>query len=258
MQPRAYLAFLALFLVPAAYAASLNDELGQRYKNQVLALRSPFVHGDQIFDSTGHPLNSSSSPWQLYGGILIRAVKLSSNTLELEGPRIALVDSKNENAGVIPLGKNIRVQIRLGAPLNSFDDARALLNRVFYLDANDLTHAVPEFRRVENNSEDEPLHHVGKDEVRPPVATYTPEPEFSEEARRAQFQGTLVLSIVLDKTGNVSRIRIVRPLGMGLDEQAAETVKTWRFKPATKDGEPVAIEMNIEVAFHLYQKYKGR
>lgn len=100
-----------------------------------------------------------------------------------------------------------------------------------------------------------PIQSVGKDKdnVKPPRATYTPEPEFSEEARRSGFQGIVVLGVLIDKKGQVSRIRIERPLGKGLDQQAVESVKTWRFNPATKDGEPVAIEMKVEVSFQLYK-----
>ncbi|HEX4604250.1 MAG TPA: energy transducer TonB, partial [Candidatus Angelobacter sp.] len=81
---------------------------------------------------------------------------------------------------------------------------------------------------------------------------YTPEPEFSEEARRAKFQGSVVLSIIVDETGHISRVRLERPLGKGLDENAMEGVKTWRFDPAKRNGQPVAMEMRIEVSFNLY------
>jgi periplasmic protein TonB len=90
-----------------------------------------------------------------------------------------------------------------------------------------------------------------KDNVLPPRATYTPEPEFSKEARQAKYQGMVVLSIVVDKLGTVSRITLESPLGMGLDENAMEELKVWRFGPATRDGQPVAVEMRIEVSFRL-------
>jgi TonB family protein len=98
----------------------------------------------------------------------------------------------------------------------------------------------------------DPIYHIGDGGVVPPKATYTPEPEFSKEAQKAKFQGTVILSIVVDKAGNVSRIRLERALGMGLDENAMEEMKTWRFNPATRKGQPVALEMNIEISFNLY------
>jgi TonB family protein len=90
------------------------------------------------------------------------------------------------------------------------------------------------------------------DGVSAPRAIYTPEPEFSEEARKAKYQGVVVLNIIVGVDGRVHSPRVVRSLGMGLDEKAVETVKTWKFDPSKKDGRPVGVEMNIEVAFNLY------
>jgi TonB family protein len=95
------------------------------------------------------------------------------------------------------------------------------------------------------------IFHVGEG-VSAPRAIYTPEPEFSEEARKAKYQGVVVLNIVVGTDGRVHNPRVVRSLGMGLDEKAIEGVKTWKFDPSKKDGRAVAVEMNIEVAFNLY------
>ncbi|MGA8503064.1 MAG: energy transducer TonB [Candidatus Sulfotelmatobacter sp.] len=88
--------------------------------------------------------------------------------------------------------------------------------------------------------------------VTPPRAIYDPEPEFSEEARKAKYQGVCTLMIVVDTDGRPTNLRVVNSLGMGLDEKALETVKTWRFEPGMKDGHPVKVEMAVEVDFHLY------
>jgi TonB family protein len=201
-------------------------------------------------------LSSPSGDWLVYGGIFVRDLTLSAKELRLEGPRVALTQTQgDEKPSAIPLGKDLEVKISLDSPLNSIEEAEALLNRVFFLDKDGLLHAKPEYRRA-GEEVVEPIYKVGKDNkdnVKAPKATYTPEPEFSEEARRAGFQGTVVLSLLLDKKGQVSRIRIEKPLGKGLDQQAVESVKTWRFNPATKDGEPVAVEMKVEVSFQLYK-----
>jgi len=95
------------------------------------------------------------------------------------------------------------------------------------------------------------IFHVG-DGVSAPRPIFTPEPEFSEEARKAKFQGVVVLNIVVGTDGRVHSPRVIRSLGMGLDEKAIEGVKIWKFDPSKKDGRAVAVEMNIEVAFNLY------
>ncbi|MGB8114039.1 MAG: energy transducer TonB [Candidatus Sulfotelmatobacter sp.] len=88
--------------------------------------------------------------------------------------------------------------------------------------------------------------------VTAPRAIYSPEPEFSEEARKAKYQGTCVLSLVVDTNGRPINIRVVTSLGMGLDEKAIEAIGTWRFEPGQKDGHAVAVEIAVEVNFHLY------
>jgi TonB family protein len=85
-----------------------------------------------------------------------------------------------------------------------------------------------------------------------PIPIYKPEPAYSEEARKAKYQGTVVLWIVVDAQGNVSDCRVVRPLGLGLDEKATETVRTWKFKPALRNGTPVAVRVIVEVSFRLF------
>lgn len=86
----------------------------------------------------------------------------------------------------------------------------------------------------------------------PPRPIFSPDPEFSEEARKAKYQGVCTLMIVVDTDGRPTNLRVVNSLGMGLDEKALETVKTWRFEPGMKDGHPVKVEMAVEVDFHLY------
>src|ERR1700691_1479146 len=88
--------------------------------------------------------------------------------------------------------------------------------------------------------------------VSAPKIIFQPDPEYSEEARKAKFQGTCVLWLVVGPDGKPRDIRVLRTLGLGLDEKAIEAVKNWRFEPAMKDGKPVAVQINVEVNFHLY------
>ena len=88
--------------------------------------------------------------------------------------------------------------------------------------------------------------------VSPPKALYSPDPEFSEEARKAKYQGTVVLSIVVGADGRPRDVRVLRSLGMGLDENAMEAIRKWRFEPGRKDGIAVAVAVSIEVNFQLY------
>jgi periplasmic protein TonB len=88
--------------------------------------------------------------------------------------------------------------------------------------------------------------------VSAPRLIYGPDPEFSEEARKAKYQGTVVLWVIVGTDGRTHEIRVQRSLGMGLDEKAIEAVRVWKFEPARKNGQPVAVQVNVEVNFRLY------
>lgn len=77
------------------------------------------------------------------------------------------------------------------------------------------------------------------------------DPEYSEEARKAKFQGSVRLTVIIDAAGHVSHIQVPQPLGMGLDEKAIEAVQKWKFRPAIREGVPVPVIANIEVSFRL-------
>ena len=85
----------------------------------------------------------------------------------------------------------------------------------------------------------------------PPKLLYKIEPEFSEEARKAKYQGTVVLSIEVEADGKPDRFAVVSGLGLGLNEKAIEAVAKWRFRPAFRDGKAIAISARIEVNFRL-------
>ena len=88
--------------------------------------------------------------------------------------------------------------------------------------------------------------------VSAPVLLNSVEAEFSDEARRAKYQGTCLVEIIVDAHGNPQNPRVVRSLGMGLDEKAIEAVMKYKFRPAMKAGKPVAVWQPVEVDFHLY------
>jgi protein TonB len=88
--------------------------------------------------------------------------------------------------------------------------------------------------------------------VTAPRVTFQPDPEYSEEARKAKFMGVCALSLIVGADGRPRDIEVARSVGLGLDEKAIEAVKMWKFDPATKDGKPVAVRINVEVTFHLY------
>lgn len=89
--------------------------------------------------------------------------------------------------------------------------------------------------------------------VESPIPIYQPEPEYTEAARKAKFQGTCEVQVTVGVDGAVTDPLVVQPLGLGLDEKAVQTVLKWRFQPARdKNGKAIAVRVNIDVNFHLY------
>jgi len=92
------------------------------------------------------------------------------------------------------------------------------------------------------------------DGVTPPKGKITPDPPYSDEGLKSRIQGTVVLWGIVGSDGKFHNATVVKPLGYGLDEEAIQTVKDWRFEPSRKDGKPVAVQINIEVNFRLYRR----
>jgi periplasmic protein TonB len=88
--------------------------------------------------------------------------------------------------------------------------------------------------------------------VSAPRVIYDPEPDYSDEARAAKYQGMVTLALVVRADGRPTNLHVARSLGMGLDEKALAAVRTWRFEPGRKDGRPVAVQIEVEVDFRLY------
>jgi periplasmic protein TonB len=87
--------------------------------------------------------------------------------------------------------------------------------------------------------------------VSQPAVIFKVDPEYSEEARKAKYSGTVVLSVIVDAEGHARDLRVVRSLGMGLDEKAVDAVAKWKFKPGMKGGQAVNVRATIEVNFRL-------
>jgi len=185
-----------------------------------------------------------------------------------------------------PFPPAVQLEVALDRALDSAEEARAVLGGVFALDTKGLLDSLPDLwsgvlndqlvydpaqnREAEFRMELPPSHaprrawktasngtsadevfHVGAG-VNAPKATFTPEPQFTEIARYEKFQGVVVVNLIVGSDGAVRNIRLVRPLGLGLDESALSMIQTWQFRPGTRNGQPVAVEMNVEIGFNLY------
>jgi TonB family protein len=234
----------------------------------------------------------SEGSWTVYGRIGVTKVTVSADRLQLEGYQVMFAsDKKGDPLRPLQKHDkhdNLKIAIRLDQALASEDEAVAVLGRVFALTPQEVVRsslslwrsylaqqlnvspapgseikpdagaqdksldmARTGFEIITDATGREKVFRIGK-EVVAPRPQFTPEPEYSAIARKQRVQGTVTLDVVIDSTGKVRNVRLVHPMGMGLDEAAAETVSTWRFAPATRDGQPVPVALNIEVDFHLW------
>ncbi len=90
-----------------------------------------------------------------------------------------------------------------------------------------------------------------KEGAGPPRVTYSPDPDYPTKGRNDKKGGTVVLRLVVDRDGLPRDVEVVRNLSPGFDQAAVNAVKKWRFAPGTKDGKSVAVQINVEISFHL-------
>jgi TonB family protein len=89
------------------------------------------------------------------------------------------------------------------------------------------------------------------EDITPPQLTDVASPEYTPEAKKKKIEGQVTLAIVIDKNGDVVDAKVVKGLGYGLDENAIAAVKVWKYKPAEKNGEPIAVKMEVTLDFYM-------
>jgi len=112
---------------------------------------------------------------------------------------------------------------------------------------DDIVFGIPDAPPV---AEPEGPIHVGGD-VQKPEKISAPQPQYTEIARKARIQGVVIVQAIIDKQGNVTNVKVLKGLPMGLSEEAVSAIKSWTFKPATLNGKPVDVYYNLTVNFRL-------
>ena len=103
-----------------------------------------------------------------------------------------------------------------------------------------------------DSAQAEKVYHVGSDGVTPPRVIHRVDPSYDEAGRKAKLNGFVILSFIVTPEGKTKDIRVVKSLSPGLDQKSIEAVSEWKFAPATKEGKPVAIEIQVETTFKIY------
>jgi TonB family protein len=109
----------------------------------------------------------------------------------------------------------------------------------------------PETDTTNDSATDTAVRRIGGN-VSPPLVLFAPEPEFSEQARQQKVAGNVLVYLQVGPDGLPTHVRVLRGIGMGLDEKAVEAVRQYKFRPAMENGRPVTVEMNVEVNFQIF------
>ena len=277
-------ALLALTLLPLRSAWAEHGLEGQvkfDYLEKVLTLRH-FYSGERLrFHSDGTLQGDAPiGPWTLDGQIEVEDVHLHGARLLIKGRRIhRIFDAQYKPQDELTTIKNdhgkpqkdlekalrhLKVEIEIELPTEKPDekDVSSAIHAVFLTGSESMVDIVPSywhayFAKQEGKPQSppepkEPVYYVKPGKISAPHITLQPGPEYSQEARKAKYQGTIVMSLIVDASGAPGDLQIQRPLGLGLDEKAVAAISTWKFEPAQKDGKPVAVAINVEVTFRLY------
>jgi len=281
------LLFAAIASVIITSAATLADSLEQaaarEWQNRVYTLRV-WVGGDDIeTDEHGRVLHSSGLVSWTQARFEVQKVSIHRDKIEFRGNRVGLLYDKDKHQFAKLRLFPLRLVMRIDTSKIQPSDLGQITDSLFITDTSQLLAAMPEFWKsfamgqvkpgndgslpdqpnavrttpatgapVGKTAEGEPIFGVPSPGITPPVVLKDPQPDYDEIARKMRIVGVDVLSAVIGPDGSVLDVQIERPLGMGVDERAIEAIRGWRFRPATRDGKPVAVQIKIEMSFHLY------
>lgn len=278
--------FIAVFSCFAAVSSTdlraegrknLENDLLRVFQHKLLSLRNPYFGTRLQFDSSGNLVSKAAAgPWSTCGLLQVEKLILGPDHLQIDGKRVILalrlgeskqLSSLPADEQITPLVTDDRVRIFVEMSASDVPQVNKILSQVFQggqlLDRvaaywKPKTTDLKTFRSNTPNAVvaelegNRPVYQVNPGVVDPPKPIRTPDPTYTDTARRNRVEGTAVLLVAVNEKGFPEVLEITRGLGEGLDTQALAAVAGWRFKPATKNGQPVAVLINVEVTFRLH------
>jgi TonB family protein len=267
--------FLPILVFSSALASatdsSLEDQLRKTYAGSQQMLGHFYAAATLKFDVNGNPSNKEKEgPWTLLSGVLIENVTLKPKKLELHGHRRMLViDNQNKTLRSIKLGEKFSIEIATQPGPDQGKQLAGALARVFIPDV-DLDSVAPDYWRdylarftgkatLGTPCEDSAAKLVSDDALGNKVSAGITEglkihdvaPSYLPIARENGVQGELALRAVIDKTGSVSRLCITQALGAGLDDMMVNTVRQWKYRPYTLNGQPIEVQTTVKTRFGM-------
>jgi TonB family protein len=251
-----------------------EKQLKRSLENQVFSLRVPTFSDKLHFDVDGQPLGTSlPAPWTTGGLVEVKEISLKNDSLRIDGDRVlvALRSTKNSSAppalATVLTDRSVRITLDLDPGSIDLKRIDAALGKMFeHIDFQRRIAAywTPASSTGADVQPSDTAQVVGTLEggrsvykvkagvVEPPKPLHTPDPDYTEEARQKRLQGTAELMVVVNDNGFPEILELVKGLGDGLDVRALEAISEWRFQPATRKGEPVAVMAVVQMTFKLF------
>jgi TonB family protein len=279
-----------LLAIPACAQTPDPQHILDQYRNRIFVIRG-FFPGDHLhFSSTGVSDNTTNGDWTTDGLVELNDLSISNRVLTIRAKRLFVSTGRNgfQFLADTPKKRKKAPKLRMDVELGPDENPANVLLTIFLTAQDIFSNLVPAYWKscvseglngknaqcrfgadiaaipgvatsqnigssvvAVDNSANKAIARIGHG-VTPPRVVSRHDPNFSDAARGAKFQGTAVLMLVVNTSGVPTNIRVVNPLGLGLDEKAVEAVENWRFQPSEKDGTPVAVEIAVQVDFHLY------
>jgi len=248
-------------------AQSVASSIADRYRGKLVTLIGPYCGQDLKLDAWGNLLSGGESgEWQNCQGIRILDVEVRGTKLRVAAQRVRIFydcdsgqlrdvsgtgldeNKKPEINKTITPGQEVSIEVEFPSYYDK-GTASDLMKRAFRtVDADPLLDMSSP--RKTSTASSGRIYRVGLG-VTPPIPIYQPDPSYSEKARQAKREGTVMLNVIIGPDGRVHHAAVTRSVGMGLDEDAIEKVMSWRFTPASLCGKPVAVEVSVEITFNL-------
>jgi len=271
------LAALSPTNVTATDRRDLENDLRNIYEHKLLSLKQPCFGSKLKFDSSGALVGKAvAGPWSTSGLLQVEKLVFASERLEIDGRRVILALRTTEvdkhtsllpsNIGVTPLVTNEQIRIIIDLSASDVSQANRALSQVFQ--AGQLMDRVAAYwqpktrdlKAFRNSTPDavvaelegnRPVYLANSGRIGPPKPIIMADPTYTKATRQKGLEGTAVLLVAVNEKGFPEVLEVTRSLDEDLDIQAVSAVAQWRFRPAMKDGQPVAVLINVEVTFRL-------
>jgi TonB family protein len=282
------LSFLAgLFVVAPAASAQVSidgaKQLELQYKGKFLRVRDLVSDSRIRYDAAGNLVGKwHAGRWTWHSNVEVTRIDVKDRLLRIKGNRLLLNYNRGKHLFTPVRVGEVEIDIETSPGTDGKTDLAKELNKAFLKATEEYPLDMqpywkpfiscilkpdtdecrfyeteswkPDVYNVKSTSAWKPSYEGVQDVVpgvKPPTVKSRVEPQYTEIARKARVTGTVLLEAIVRKTGAVEIIRVIRPIGYGLEENAAEALSQWRFEAGTRMGQPVDVRLNIEVNFQL-------